>query len=75
MDHNKPTYDGSLGRTLTDTDQLGLQEAVLRHTGRKTGATFFQGSKPIDGLWVTSNIDIVNACVMPFNWRSPNVYP
>jgi hypothetical protein len=68
MGHNKHTYDGPLGRALADTDQLGLQEAVLRHTGRKTGTTFFQGSKPIDGLWVTSNIDIINACVMPFGY-------
>ncbi len=68
MDHNEHTYDGPQGRALADTDGLGLQEAVLRHTGKKTGATFFQGSKPIDGLWVTSNIDIVNACVMPFDY-------
>jgi hypothetical protein len=68
MDHNEHTYDGPLGRALADKDGLGLQEAVLRHTGRKTGATFFRGSKPIDGLWVTSNIDIINACVMPFGY-------
>jgi hypothetical protein len=69
MDHNKHTYDGPLGRVLSDPDGLGLQEAVLRHTGSRTGATFFRGSKPIDGLWVTSNIEITNACVMPFGYR------
>jgi hypothetical protein len=68
MDHNEHTYDGPLGRVLSDLDGLGLQEAVLCHTGRRTGATFFQGSKPIDGLWVTSNIEITNACVMPFGY-------
>jgi hypothetical protein len=66
MDHNKHTYDGPLGRALADTSSLGLREAVLQHTGTRTGATFFRGSKPIDGLWVSSNIDIVNVCVMPF---------
>jgi hypothetical protein len=41
MDHNEHTYDGPLGRALLDPDGLGLQETVLRHTGRRTGATFF----------------------------------
>ncbi len=68
MDHNEHTYDEPLGRALLDPDGLGLQEAVLHHTGRRTGATFFQRSKPIDGLWVTSNIEITNACVMPFGY-------
>jgi hypothetical protein len=72
MDHNKHTYDGPLGRVLSDPDGLGLQEAVLHHTGRRTGATFFQGSKPIDGLWVTSNIEITNSCVMPFGYGIGN---
>ncbi len=68
MDHNKHTYDGPLGRVLADTEGLGLQEAVLPHTGKRTGATFFRGSKPIDGLWVTSDLDIANVCVMPFGY-------
>ncbi len=68
MDHNKHTYDGPLGRALLDPGGLALQEAVLQHTGRRTGATFFRGSKPINGLWVTSNIEVANACVMPFGY-------
>jgi hypothetical protein len=69
MDHNEHNYDRPLGRVLLDLDGLGLQEAVLHHTGRRTGATFFQGSKPIDALWVTRDIEITNACVMPFGYR------
>ncbi len=53
---------------LSDPGGLALQEAVLKHTGKKTCATFFQESKPIDGFWVTSNIEIANACVMPFGY-------
>jgi hypothetical protein len=68
MDHNEHTYNGPLGRVLVDMEGLGLQEAVLRHTGKRTGATFFRGSKPINGLWVTSNLDIANVCVMPFGY-------
>jgi hypothetical protein len=66
MDHNEHTYDGPLGRALSDPEGVELQEAVLCHTGMKTGATFFQGSIPINGLWVTSNIEIANTYVMPF---------
>ncbi len=68
MDHNKHTYDRPLGRVLPDPGGLALQEAVLQHTGRRTGATFFRGSKPIISLWVTSNIEVANACVMPFGY-------
>ncbi len=68
MDHNEHTYNGPLGRVLMNMEGLGLQEAVLCHTGKRTGATFFRGSKPIDGLWVTSNLDIANVCVMPFGY-------
>ena len=40
-------------------------EAVVNYTGKKIGATFFRGTKPIDGVWVTSDVVIIGACVMP----------
>ena len=40
-------------------------EAVGNYTGKKIGATFFRGTKPIDGVWVTSDVVIIGACVMP----------
>jgi hypothetical protein len=72
MDHNEHTYDGLLGKVLSDPDGLGLQKVVLKYTGKRTGSTFFQGSKPINGLWVTSNIEIVNTCLMPFGYGIGN---
>jgi hypothetical protein len=68
IDHNKHTYDRPLGRALADAEGLRLQEAVLRHTSKRTGATFFHRSKPIHSLWVLSDIDISNVCVMPFGY-------
>ncbi len=68
IDHNKHMYYGPLGRDLANTSNLGLQEAVLQHTGTQMGATFFRGSKPIEGLWVSSDIEISNICVMPFGY-------
>ncbi len=53
---------------MGDRDGLDLREAIIHHTGKSPGATFFRGSKPINDLWVTGNIDISNACVMPFGY-------
>ncbi len=41
----------------------------MQHMGTSPGATFFRGSKPIDGIWVSGDLDICNACVMPFGYR------
>jgi hypothetical protein len=68
MDHNKHVIKGNLGKALADRDGLDLREAVLQQTGNSPGSTFFRGSKPIDGIWISSDIDISNACVMPFGY-------
>jgi hypothetical protein len=72
MDHNNHTYNRPLGRALADTSSLGLRKAVLHYTGTQTGATFFRGSKPINGLGVSSNINIANMCIMPFGYGVGN---
>ncbi len=68
MDHNKHMINGPLGKALADKEGLDLQEAIVQHTGASPGATFFRGSKPIDGLWISNNLDISNACIMPFGY-------
>ncbi len=68
MDHNEHVYDGPLGKALGERDGLNLQEVILACTGAPTGATFFRGSQPIDGLWTSDDLDISNACVMPFGY-------
>jgi hypothetical protein len=72
MDHNEHVIKGPMGKDLGDRNGLDLQEAIVQHTGTSPGATFFRGSKPIDGMWVSSNIDISNACVMPFGYGMDN---
>ncbi len=69
MDHNEHVYDGALGKALCDREGLNLSNVILKHTGARTGTMFFRGSKPINGLWASSNLDISNACVMPFGYR------
>jgi hypothetical protein len=68
MDHNEHVYNRALRKTLSDSEGLNFQEVILQHTGTKTGATFFRGSKPIDGLWASSNLEISNPCIMPFGY-------
>jgi hypothetical protein len=68
MDHNKHVTKGVLGKALGDRDGLDLHEANIHHMGKIPGATFFRGSKHIDGLWVSGDMDISNACVMPFGY-------
>ena len=68
MDHNKHVYDKMLGKALSNREGLNLQEVILKQTGTPTGATFFQGKHPIDGLWASDNLDIGNACIMPFGY-------
>ena len=65
LDANEDVYRKALGKALTDKDGLAMKEIVGEHTGRKLGATYFRGSKPIDAVWATGDIGIVNACVMP----------
>jgi hypothetical protein len=68
MAHNEHVYHGMLGKALSNREGLNLQEVILKQTGTPTGATFFQGKHPIDGLWASDNLDISNACIMLFGY-------
>ena len=45
-----------------------MNEVVVTFTGNKIGSTFFRGSKPIDAVWATPDIVVVEACVMPVGY-------
>jgi hypothetical protein len=68
MDHNEHVINRLLGRELASKEELDLREAIVQHTGTSPEATFFHGSRPINGMWVSSNLKISNACVMPFGY-------
>jgi hypothetical protein len=65
LDANEDIYTKSIGKALTDVDGLAMKEVVGAFTGTPLGTTFFRGSKPIDGVWATSDLTICNASVMP----------
>jgi len=72
MNHNEHMYDGALGKALSNWEGLNLSKVILKHTGLQFSATFFWGSKLIDGLWASRDLDISNACVMPFGYGVGN---
>ena len=66
MDVNEDDiYRGSIGKALTNESGLDMVKAVGNFTGKKIGATFFRGTKPIYGVWVTQDVIMTGACVMP----------
>ncbi len=72
IDHNEHAIEGKLGKALADREGLNLREAILSHTRASPGATFFWGLCQIDILWVSSDLDISNMCVMPFGFGVGN---
>jgi hypothetical protein len=65
LDANKNIYKKLLGKALTDIKGLAMKEVVGEFTHQPVGPTYFRGSKPIDGVWATSDIAVSNACIMP----------
>lgn len=65
LDANKNIYRKSLGKELTDLDGLALKEVVGNFTGTQVGATHFRGSTPIDRIWASPEIVVVNICIVP----------
>ena len=65
MDANEDIYKKNPGKSITARYGLNTNEVVGTFTGKKIGATFFRGSKLIDAAWVTPDIVVVGACVIP----------
>jgi hypothetical protein len=68
LDANKNIYLGEMGQELTDLHGLGMKEVMGEFTTKQLGATYFRGSVPIDAVWATSDVAVVNACVMPVGY-------
>ncbi len=65
LDSNEHIYRKAIGKSLTNIEGLAMKEVVGEFTGKKIGTMFFQGSKPIDGVWATSDITVSKAAIMP----------
>jgi hypothetical protein len=62
-------YQKSIGTALTLIDGLGMVEVVGEFTGKWIGPIYFRGSKLIDAIWATSDIQVVVACIMLVGYR------
>jgi hypothetical protein len=51
-----------------DLHGLGMKEVVGDFTTKQLGATYFQGREPIDAIWATSDVTVVNVCMMPVGY-------
>ena len=63
LDTNENIYNKRIGKKLTDREGLTMSEMVGGFTCKKVGAAYFRGSTPIDGVWATSDVTVVGACV------------
>jgi len=53
---------------LTDPTGLDMVETIHHIAGSQLSATPFHGSKPMDAIWVTCDVDVTNACAMPVGY-------
>ncbi len=65
LDANKHIYKKSIGKASTDIDGLAMREVLGDFTHQPVGPTYFRGSKPIKGVWATSDILVCNVAIMP----------
>jgi hypothetical protein len=68
LDANDHVYTGRLGKAMVDSPGLDLKESMMHTTGIPLTATYFRGSRPIDAVWATPDIDITNICAMPIGF-------
>ena len=60
LDANEDIYRGMIGRTLTKSNGLDLVETVGHASHAKLTATHFRGSRPIDAVWTSRDLEISN---------------
>ncbi len=65
LDTNEHIYRKTIGKSLMDIEGLAMKEVVGEFTWKAICTTFFQGLKPIDGVWPTSDITVCNAAIIP----------
>ena len=68
LDANENVYKDKLGRQLVDPEGLGLKEVVLESTKTHLTATHFRGTKPIDAIWASPDLEVVGAGAMPIGF-------
>ena len=68
LDTNEDIYNKIIESNLTNRDGLAMSEVVGDFTCQKVGAAYLRGSNPIYGVWATSDVIVVVACVIPVGY-------
>ena len=63
-DFNENVYNSSIGRRLAQPDLL-MKEQCLLKTGERLLNTFIAGTRPIDGVFATLGIKVMDAGLLP----------
>ena len=68
MDANEHVLNGTLCRRLREEDLvLDLEEISQKVWGGQEINTHIDGSKPIDGVWVSCSLEIGGCLILPFS--------
>ena len=67
MDGNEDMLKGPLSRMLR-TDELEMNEVVTTKTNREKIPTFIRGSRQIDGIWLTPDVEMAKCTLLPFHF-------
>ena len=67
LDGNENMQQGPLMRALQGEDLL-MRDVVSHRCSEPSPATFIRGSRQIDAMWVTPDLQINRACFLPFNF-------
>ena len=65
VDSNENMDGGPLARMLGHED-LDMVDAIKSRSKQSGPNTFVRGSRQIDGVWVTKDIELSRACFLPF---------
>ena len=66
MDANKNVLHGPIRKQLVK-DDLKMREVVHSEMPGAGPKTWFRGSESIDGIWVSSDIEVIRASYLPFD--------
>ena len=70
MDANEHIYKKKLGTAQTSVcGGLNMREVVGEFTKRQLEATFFSSTNPTDGVWATSDLEVIGTCVISVGYR------
>ena len=66
MDANENVLDGNMCKQFKE-DDIRMVEAVHSQEPGHGPKTFFRGQQSIDGIWVSTDLEIISASYLPFN--------